>query len=55
MLYRDEVYNPTNAEAQGLAELIVTKNRNGPTGTLMTRFHGDVFRFADIENQDGRF
>lgn len=55
MLYRDEVYNPTNTESQGMAELIVTKNRNGPTGTLMTRFHGDIFRFADIENQGGEY
>ena len=48
MLYRDEVYNPLKTEAAGLAELILTKNRNGETGTIVTRFIGSHFQFRDI-------
>ena len=33
-LYRDEYYNPENDEARGKAELIIAKQRNGPTGTV---------------------
>jgi len=51
MLYRDEVYNPNDDNVKGLAERIVTKNRNGPTGTLMSRFHGDIFRFSDVSSE----
>jgi len=33
-LYRDEYYNPENDEARGKAELLISKQRNGPTGTV---------------------
>jgi replicative DNA helicase len=33
-LYRDEYYNPENDDARGKAELIIAKQRNGPTGTV---------------------
>ncbi len=48
MLYRDEVYNPTKTDMQGLAELLITKNRNGETGVVVTRFIGSRFQFRDI-------
>lgn len=51
MLYRDEIYN-AQTEHKGLAELIVTKNRNGPTGTVMTRFNGAHFNFKDVQSDD---
>lgn len=37
MLYRDEVYNP-EGPARGIAELNVTKNRNGALGTVYRSF-----------------
>lgn len=52
MLYRDEVYNPNNAENKGLAELIVCKNRNGQTGTIVTRFNAPVFKFENMANDE---
>lgn len=48
MLYRDEYYNPGTAEP-GVAELIVEKNRNGPTGTVKLRFDGPTTRFTNLE------
>ena len=33
MLYRDDYYDE-QSEDQGLAEVIITKQRNGPTGTV---------------------
>jgi replicative DNA helicase len=46
-IYRDEVYHPDNPEVQGLAELIVAKQRNGPTGTVRLTFLGEYTRFEN--------
>lgn len=46
MLYRDEVYNE-NTEAKGLAEIIVTKARNGQIGKVMAQYDGGIFRFSN--------
>lgn len=43
-LYRDEVYNPETAE-RGAAEVIVSKNRFGPKGTVTLRFCAESMRF----------
>lgn len=45
MMYRDEYYNP-NTEHKGVAEAILTKHRNGPTGTVSLEFHGHCARFT---------
>ncbi len=46
LLYRPEYYNPTE-ENRGLAELIVAKQRNGPTGTVQLSFFGSIMRFEN--------
>ncbi len=46
-IYRDVVYNP-DTEHPDLAEIIIGKQRNGPTGSFHARFQGDVTRFEDI-------
>jgi replicative DNA helicase len=46
-IYRDEVYHP-ETEDQGVAELIVAKHRNGPTGTVKLVFFGETTRFANL-------
>ena len=42
MLYRDEVYNP-ESPAKGIAEINVTKQRNGELGTIYRRFYNGHF------------
>ncbi|MDX8000693.1 replicative DNA helicase [Xenorhabdus sp. Reich] len=46
-LYRDEVYHPESPEA-GIAEIIIGKQRQGPTGTVRVQFNGKYTRFQDI-------
>jgi replicative DNA helicase len=47
-LYRDVVYNP-ETENPALSELIIGKQRNGPTGTVYLDFVGELTRFQDSE------
>ncbi len=47
-VYRDEVYNPDNPDNQGIAELIIGKQRNGPIGTVHMAFIGKYTRFEDL-------
>jgi len=46
-IYRDEVYNK-KPENEGLAELIVAKQRNGATGTVRLTFLSKYTRFEDM-------
>ena len=47
--YRDEVYNKNDDNpAKGLAEIIIAKQRNGPTGTIDLGFDGSCVRFTNI-------
>ena len=46
-LYRDEYYNK-ETDAKGVAEVIVAKQRNGPTGTVFCRFTGEYTRFEEL-------
>lgn len=50
-LYRDVVYNK-DAENPGLSELIIGKQRNGPTGTVYLNFMRELTRFEDAEYED---
>ncbi|MFP4697995.1 MAG: replicative DNA helicase [Eubacteriales bacterium] len=47
-LYRDEYYNP-DTEAKNQAELIVAKQRNGPTGTINLVWLGQYTKFVNME------
>ncbi len=52
-LYRDEVYHPDTPDT-GIAEIIIGKQRQGPTGTLRVRFDGQYTRFSDLSaDSDG--
>ncbi|HNZ65984.1 MAG: replicative DNA helicase [Planctomycetes bacterium] len=48
-LYRDEYYFP-DSQKQGMAEVIVAKHRNGPTGTADLFFFKQHMRFVTLSN-----
>jgi replicative DNA helicase len=50
-LYRDEVYNKKNPANKGKAEVIVAKQRNGPTDTVYLTFLSDYTRFFDFTDR----
>ncbi len=45
-IYRDEYYKP-DEENQGVAELLISKQRNGPTGTVKLAFLKEFTRFEN--------
>ena len=47
-IYRDSYYFPDSA-AKGIAELIIAKQRNGPTGKVKVRFTESYTRFDNLE------
>jgi replicative DNA helicase len=47
-IYRDEVYN-ADTQDKGIAELIIGKHRNGPTGVVRTAFIPNQTRFANLQ------
>lgn len=47
-IFREEVYRPDEPELEGRAELIIAKQRNGPTGTVKLSF---LKRSTRFENQ----
>ena len=51
-IYRDEVYNPESTD-KGLAEIIVGKQRAGPTGTVKCLFQREFTRFDNLDDSHG--
>ncbi|MEF9935313.1 MAG: replicative DNA helicase [Clostridium sp.] len=47
-LYRDEYYDK-ESEKKGIAEVIIAKQRNGPTGTVELAWIGQYTRFRDLD------
>lgn len=46
-IYREEMYRPGHG-VEGATELIVAKNRNGPTGFVDLYFYPRWLRFEDL-------
>jgi replicative DNA helicase len=44
-IFREEVYRQDDPDLQGKAEIIISKQRNGPTGKLMLAFRKNCTRF----------
>ena len=53
-IYRDIVYNK-ETEFENLAELIIAKQRNGPTGTVKLEFEGRFAQFRDWTLSDNPY
>jgi replicative DNA helicase len=48
-VFREEVYKPDDPELDGIAEIIIRKQRNGPTGTVKMVFRKPSTRFDTID------
>ncbi len=51
-IYRDEVYNRSDESNKGVAEVIVAKQRNGPTDTVKLTFLNEFMRFENYTERD---
>ncbi|RMH94958.1 replicative DNA helicase [Lysobacter pythonis] len=49
-IYRDEYYNKENSPDKGLAEIIIGKQRSGPTGSIKLKFFGEYTRFDNLSH-----
>jgi replicative DNA helicase len=59
-IYRDEIYYPTEEEwltdhpdddyPKEIADIIIAKHRNGPTGQIKMRFRQSLTKFENLEN-----
>jgi replicative DNA helicase len=47
-IYRDEQYNPDTDRAH-IADIIISKHRNGPTPTISLRFDPRLTQFTDLD------
>ncbi|MGV3679915.1 MAG: replicative DNA helicase, partial [Acidovorax sp.] len=52
-IYRDEYYTKEACKEPGVAEIIVAKQRNGPTGTVKLFFQKNQTRFENLAMGSG--
>lgn len=50
-IYRDEYYTKEKCTEPGVSEIIIGKQRNGPTGTVKLAWLGNYTKFANLENR----
>ena len=48
-IYREEVYNPDTEEKRHIADILIRKHRNGPTGDRQLTFLEQYAKFANLE------
>lgn len=53
MLFREDYYDRDNPEVKGLSEVIIGKQRNGPTGTVRLKWEAPIGRFSNLEEGSG--
>ncbi|MGH7248594.1 MAG: replicative DNA helicase, partial [Pseudomonadota bacterium] len=54
-IYRDEMYRGKESKTPGIAEIIVAKQRNGPTDTVQLTYLGEYTRFENYASQDAYY
>ena len=50
--YGEEFYREDNTPTENTAELIIAKQRNGPTGTIRTAFIKNYARFENLDSRE---
>jgi replicative DNA helicase len=50
-IYRDEYYYPNRDDNHGIAEVIISKQRNGPLGTVKLSFFSEFTKFEDMATE----
>jgi replicative DNA helicase len=51
LIHREEYYKPEDDAVKGLAEVIIAKQRNGPTGNITLSFNRKLTRFGNFSNE----
>lgn len=49
-IYREEYYDK-DTDKKNIADILIRKHRNGPTGQIELYFHADKMKFADLETK----
>lgn len=52
-IFREEVYRPDKESLKGLAELLLAKQRNGPTGKVKLAYLNKFTRFENLSHDTG--
>ena len=52
-IHREEYYDRENEDIKGQAEIIIAKQRNGPTGTIKMAYLADFTRFENLQQGGG--
>jgi replicative DNA helicase len=51
-IHREEYYDRENEDLKGKAEIIIAKQRNGPTGNIQLAYLADYTRFENLQHGD---
>jgi len=54
-IHREEYYDRDNEDVKGKAEIIVAKQRNGPTGSVHLAYIADFTRFENLASDSGGY
>lgn len=54
-IHREEYYDRENEDIKGQAEIIIAKQRNGPTGTIKMAYLADFTRFENLQQGGGEY
>ncbi|NDC38793.1 MAG: hypothetical protein EBZ48_12195, partial [Proteobacteria bacterium] len=54
-IYRDEVYNRDTTQDKGVAEVIIAKQRSGPTGMVKLAFLNQYTRFDNLAEESDAY
>ena len=52
-IHREEYYDRENEDLKGKAEIIIAKQRNGPTGSVQLAYLSDFTRFENLDTTHG--